>query len=321
MTAGSDLFTTADVLHRVLAHSAQNFLLNDVATRTDGLGVAGRLMRIDTRPGSPSTLVLPGGVPRRRSTEAAQVRQTRVALRRIRSNLRTYRLAFDPVWSTSLRAELAWYGERLGGWRDLLVLRDMLALHGPLLVDPVDLQPILDTVGRSITEATSRVAEAGGGERHARLVEQMQLLWDRPHFTHTGTRPAAELMPSLLHRAWLDVRGAGRTARKDATEHHLHKLRIRVKGLRHGCETVALVVGDPAKRTARAAESLQSRLGDLHDATVSIGWLHSLAEDRPELARPCEALVVVQQAAASVTRRGWKDDLKEIERRWRKWQG
>ncbi|MHB1711696.1 MAG: CHAD domain-containing protein [Acidimicrobiales bacterium] len=321
MTAELDFPTTEVVLHRVLAHSARNFLLNDAHPAGGGAGSFARLMRADARTGAPTSPILPGGEIRRRLTDTARVRQTRVALRRIRSNLRTFRLAFDPVWSTSLRAELAWYAECLGGWRDLQVLRDMLSLHGPLLVDPVDLQPILETLDQSITGAMARVAEARDGERHAGLVAQMQLLGDLPRFTRNGARPAAELMPSLLHRAWLDMRGAGRTAKKDATERNLHKLRIRLKGLRYGCETVALVAGDPAKRTAGAAEVLQRRLGGLHDATVSIGWLHALVDDRPELARPCEALILVQQAAVSVARRGWKDDLREIERRWRTWQG
>jgi CHAD domain-containing protein len=97
--------------------------------------------------------------------------------------------------------------------------------------------------------------------------------------------------------------------------------RIRLKDLRYGAETVALVEGGPARKTARAAERLQSKLGDLHDAVFSIAWLESLAAEQPDLADAAERLVVVQRAVAEETRKGWKRDLKEVERRWRRWQG
>jgi CHAD domain-containing protein len=306
MTGESTRPTTGMVLHQVLALSALNFLLNDEGT-----------IEAD----NPARIEVTTGGPRRRSTETERVHQSRVALRRIRSNLRTFRLVVDPAWSTSLRAELAWYGECLGELRDLFVLRDMLSINGPLLLDEGDLEPILDIVSQSISGAQTRVAEARGGDRHARLGEQMNLLWDSPQFTDKAEKPAGKLMPTLLHRSWRDVRGAGRTAKKQPTDQNLHKLRIRSKGLRYGCETVALLAGDPARRTTQATKVLQGKLGDLHDACASVEWLEALAEDHPELARSTEGLLVVQRATAAVTRRGWKKDLKEIERRWHKWQG
>ena len=89
----------------------------------------------------------------------------------------------------------------------------------------------------------------------------------------------------MLHRAWHDLRGAARTARKEPTDANLHKLRIRLKDLRYGCETVALVEGGPARKTARAAERLQSKLGDLHDACFSIDWFEELADEPPRPGR------------------------------------
>src|SRR5450759_2920476 len=168
MTTESTRPTTGMVLHQVLAHSALNFLLNDEGT-----------IEAD----NPASIVVTTGGPRRRSTETERVHQSRVALRRIRSNLRTFRLVVDPAWSTSLRAELAWYGECLGELRDLFVLRDMLSINGPLLLDEGDLEPILTIVSQSISGAQTRVAEARGGDSHARLAEQKHLLWDSPQFT------------------------------------------------------------------------------------------------------------------------------------------
>jgi CHAD domain-containing protein len=314
MTSEMNGPSSGAVLHQVLAHSAQNFLLND------GAGIDDRAVGAEDSVAANGVAVT-YSVPRRRLAETERVRQTRVAMRRIRSNLRTYRLVVDPAWSTSLRAELSWYSRCLGESRDLFVLRDMLAINGPLLLQDGELKPIVAIVDQSIAGARARVEAAQSGERHARLVEQMSLLLDGPQFTHKAERPANELLPTLLHRAWLDVRGAGRSAKKDATIPHLHKLRVRLKGLRYGCETVAVIAGDPAQRTARASEKLQGKLGDLLDTAHSIEWLQAVAESHPELAPSTESLLVVQRAAAAVTRRGWKDDLKEVERRWRKWQG
>ena len=53
----------------------------------------------------------------------------------------------------------------------------------------------------------------------------------------------------------------------------------------------------------------------------SIDWLLALAKIRPDLARPLHALVLVQQEEAAAARKGWKGELKEVERRWRRWQG
>jgi len=160
-----------------------------------------------------------------------------------------------------------------------------------------------------------------GGARRFQLTEQMMVLWNGPAFKPKASRPAEEVLPPMLHRAWHDLRGVSRTARKDPSEANLHKLRIRLKDLRYGCETVALVDGGPARKTAKAAERLQSKLGDLHDAWFSISWLEDLARTRPDLAEPIDQLVLVQHDAAASARKGWKRELKEVERRWRGWQG
>ncbi len=112
------------------------------------------------------------------------------------------------------------------------------------------------------------------------------VLWDGPDFKAKASRPAEDVLPVMLRRAWHDLRGAARRARKDGTEANLHTLRIRMKDLRYGCETVALIGDGPAHKTARAAERLQIKLGDLHDAIFSIAWFEDLADERPDLAEP-----------------------------------
>ena len=197
----------------------------------------------------------------------------------------------------------------------------MVNIAGLSVLEPEDVVRLDSVVNERITGALADISAERGGARRFKLTEQMMVLWDGPAFKDKASRQAREILPRMLHRAWHDLRGASRTARKDPTDENLHKVRIRMKDLRYGCNTVALVEGGPARKTAKAAERLQVKLGDLHDARYSIDWLHLLAAERPDLARPIADLVHLQQDAADAARKGWKRELKAVEREWRSWQG
>jgi CHAD domain-containing protein len=314
--------TAAMVVHRMLAMAARTFLLNDmVDDGTPKSAVDSLTMALGPRPlwGQSTARSLRG--TERRPDRLERVHQSRVAMRRIRSNLRTFRLLCDPTWGTSLRAELAWYGNCLGQARDLNIIRELITDKGPDVMAPEHVARLDELLTVKMADALKDIAAQRGGARRFQLTEQMMVLWDGPAFKPKAARPAREVLPQMLHRAWHDVRGASRTARQDPSDINLHKLRIRVKDLRYGCNTVALVEGGGARKTAKATEQLQVKLGDLHDAVFSIEWLRALALEHLDLAEPIRELVLTQQDVAAVARKGWKRDVKEIERRWRKWQG
>ena len=318
--------TVAMVLHRVLAGSARSFLLNDMGDelvddtkRCQTVGALNVLMR--PRPLWAQSAASELDDIQRGTTQTERIHESRVAMRRIRSNLRTFRLLLDPAWGTALRVELAWYGNRLGEARDLHIIEEMITVTGPRAIDPEQVVRLESVVTARMAASLARIGAERGGARRFQLTEQMMVLWDGPAFKAKAARPARDVLPLMLHRAWDDLRAASRTARKDPTDENLHKVRIRVKDLRYGCNTVALVEGGPARKTAKAAERLQIKLGDLHDARYSIEWLRALAAERPDLADPIDDLVSVQRDAAVRARKGWKRELKEIERRWRRWQG
>ncbi len=318
--------TAGMVLHRVLAMSARAFLLNDMADDlADGSGGTGSVdalsLSMGTRPlWAQSTKESLSGTERC-DDPTERIHQSRVAMRQIRSNLRTFRLLLDPGWGTVLRAELAWYGDELGRSRDLDLLAAVVSERGPEVLDPDEVARLLAIVDWQRGEVEARIAIERAGPRRVRLTEQMMVLWDGPQFKAKASKPAAEVLAPMLHRSWRDVRGAGRTAKKDPSAVNLHQLRIRLKDLRYGSETLALVEGGPAAKTAKSAKALQNKLGDLHDTVVAIAWLENLAGEQPELADAAERLVVVEQDVAAETRKGWKRALKEVDRRWRRWQG
>jgi CHAD domain-containing protein len=316
--------TAGMVLHRVLATSARTFLLNDLDTDPTGApepceSVDSTSFRTGPRPlWAQSTTTAPEQA-HRRGTETERIHQSRIAMRRIRSNLRTFRLVVDPSWGTSLRAELAWYGRCLGLSRDLHIIRDIVVGKGPGVIDPYDILHIESVLSSRLADVMADIAAIRGGARRFQLTEQMMVLWDGPDFKPKARRPAEDVLPPMLGRSWHDLRGAARAAGKDPSTANLHAVRIRSKNLRYGCETVALIDGGPARKTARAAERLQVKLGDLMDATSSIAWFEDLAHQRPDLSEPLGRLVRVQREAADRARKGWKGELKEIERRWRRW--
>jgi CHAD domain-containing protein len=318
--------TAGMVLHRVLAVAARTFLLNDLGNELDNEGertgtVDALHLSMGTRPLWAQSAVgsLKGSERRQDPTE--RIHQTRVAMRRIRANLRSFRLLLDPGWGTALRAELAWYGNELGRFRDLELLAAVVVDQGPEVLDATESARMLSVIDWRRDEVAGELANDRAGPRRFHLTEQMMVLWEGPAFKAKAARPATEILPVMLHRSWHDLRGAARKSRKDPTDVHLHQLRIRLKDLRYGAETVALVEGGPARKTAKSAERLQSKLGDLHDAVFSIAWLETLATDQPDLADAAERLAAVQRDRAAVARKGWKRDLKEVERRWRRWQG
>jgi CHAD domain-containing protein len=327
--ADDDFFpdpTAGMVLHRVLATAARTFLLND----RDGEPADDRVrtgtvdaLTIATGTGplwAQSAVGSPTGTERR-VDRTERIHQSRVSMRRIRSNLRTFRLLLDPAWGTALRAELAWYGTALGHSRDLDLLATLVDERGPEVLDRTEVARLGAVIGWRRQEVERELTTEQAGPRRSHLTEQMMVLWEGPAFKAKAAKPASEVLPGMLHRSWRDLRGAARTARRDPSDVHLHHLRIRLKDLRYGAETVALVEGGPARKTAKAAERLQSKLGGLHDVVFSIAWLEALAGEQPELADAAERLVAAQRDRAEEARTGWKKDLKEVERRWRRWQG
>ena len=89
----------------------------------------------------------------RRATQTERIHQSRVALRRIRSNVRTFRLLVDPAWGTSLRAELAWYGDRLGQARDLHIMREIITVKGPTVIDAEQVARLYEVVAARLADA------------------------------------------------------------------------------------------------------------------------------------------------------------------------
>jgi hypothetical protein len=62
---------------------------------------------------------------------------------------------------------------------------------------------------------------------------------------------------------------------------------------------------------------LQDRLGEVHDAQRAVLWLQQATEEHLGLATTAHTLALWQTEVAETRLKGWKKDLKELERRWR----
>ena len=251
------------------------------------------------------------------------VHQARVATRRIRSNLRTFRDLFEPEWTKSLRDRLRSLGQDLGAVRDTEVLSDRLR-------DRVD---HLSSEDRDIAKRMlSRLHERWDVARHAlqdtlRTDEYTKLLDDlvdaarEPALLPQADGPASEALPPLLQRPWNHVKKAVEELDDDPPDEALHEVRKRARHCRYAGETVTPVFGKPAKAFARAMKDLQDVLGEHQDAVVAEQWLRDLASESDGAETfVAGQLASVERAEIERTRAAWPEAWRKASRkRLRQW--
>jgi CHAD domain-containing protein len=248
------------------------------------------------------------------------VHQARVGLRRFRSHLRTFRRVLDPEWASALSAEAAWHADFLGSVRDLDVLRIRLT-EGALLQVPDQapaLAGVINALDRERLEALKVLAEVRGTARFeglvARLIEASKTVPTR----ESGEELADFLIPRMLQRTWRELRVASHKTRKEPSVENLHTVRIRAKRMRYACEAATPVLGADAKKTAKASESLQERLGEWHDAYAARDWLDATGKKHPDLAVIALRIGELELVSAELAVSSWKSEYREIKTSWKK---
>ena len=103
------------------------------------------------------------------------VHQARVATRRLRSDLRTFRAFLPGDWAADIRAELGWLAEALGGARDADVMLERLQAEVESL-DPRDAGPAAALLGRLVAgrdEAREHLMAVFDSERYGALLDRL----------------------------------------------------------------------------------------------------------------------------------------------------
>ncbi len=220
-----------------------------------------------------------------RSGEQEGVHQMRVAARRLRSALATYRPLLEPGSVELLREDLRWLGAALSEARDAQVLRDRLTglvadQPAELVLGPVRAR-IDDELRRRFREGRQRADEALGSSRYFRMLDALEQVVTDPPVVDEAQAAAKEAVPRLLRH---DLRRLRRRAARVAdaedpatTERALHEVRKAAKRLRYAAEGARPVLGKPAKRLAKRAEAIQELLGDHQDTVVARETLREIA--------------------------------------------
>ncbi len=254
--------------------------------------------------------------------DAEDVHQARVATRRMRSDLRTFRRALDPGWDESLRDELKWLGGLLGAVRDADVLLDRLRRRVADLPDDDHAagERLLDILRAEREAAREELLAGMRSDRYLDLVERLLAAARAVPVADDGADFELEL-GELVAKPWKKLRDAVHDLDDDPPDEDLHAVRIRAKRTRYAGEAVAPAVGKAAKRFASAVEAVQEVLGDHQDAVVAGEWLREhVPTDDGGAAFVAGQLVLVEAADAQTSRDAWPAAWKDAKHpRLRRW--
>ena len=221
------------------------------------------------------------------------VHQMRVGIRRLRTDLKTFRPLLDPLWAKGLRDELSWLADALGAARDAEVLRALLrrtAAADPLsaLDDAALARMDADLTARH-EDALADLDKALRGDRYRVLLDHLVAAAAAPKLIgKRAGRPAADLLPRLVAKPWRELAygsdGASGAGELDpsAPDEEWHSVRIRAKRARYATEAVAQALGGTAAPLAKAVAAVQGLLGDHQDAAVAAQTWLAIAHADPD---------------------------------------
>ena len=220
------------------------------------------------------------------------VHQTRVATRRLRSDLKTFSPVLDPVWVEHTRSELKWLGTVLGRVRDVDVLAERLTHDGATspLEDRGEHQ-LLSKLAGERRRCGEELQDALQSDRYLHMLDRLHggvwspPYWVSPQWQRNDTQElgpddlARDALPRLVRVHWQKLRRKVRKAGPRPTDAQLHRIRIGSKQVRYAAEAAAPAMGKPARRMAHRAADLQTVLGQHHDSVAAVKWLEQVPAD------------------------------------------
>jgi CHAD domain-containing protein len=217
--------------------------------------------------------------------EEVAVHQSRVAMRRLRSHVRTFRPLLVDGWADVAFGELAGLRRSLGPMRDVDVSSAWISAAGG------DLRPTVDVL---IADLAAERARIGSGVRllidHARYPSLLATVANgasAPGLSTSASASAESVLLPMARRAWrsLKRRADALTAATDAEA--FHDVRILVKRARYAID---LLDGAPTSDDRRLAlrevatqlAAMQSTLGGLQDGVLVRDRVFMAAARRPD---------------------------------------
>ncbi|MFD0277670.1 CHAD domain-containing protein [Kitasatospora sp. NPDC127111] len=223
-----------------------------------------------------------------RADEPDAVHRMRVASRRLRSALRTYRRLFAAGATDELVAELRWLGSALGRARDREVLGERLVARARELPEdcgPDRVAAELERWGRAeYRRVWPEVLAALDSPRRRALADGLAALLDDPPLRRRAGRAAGSELARVAARE--QRRTAERVRRAldggAGRDEALHDARKAAKRARYAGETAVPVAGRAAERYVERMKAVQDVLGEHQDAVVAAAALRGRADESGE---------------------------------------
>jgi CHAD domain-containing protein len=238
------------------------------------------------------------------------VHDFRVAVRRMRSVLKSTEALFDKDWLKSLREELRWIGGEFAAARDLDVLLARLGKEAGSEGAPV--VKLLETERR---RAWKRTRSALSGERYLKLLDRLTAAVEAP-----PVRRADLSLEAVARREFKKLRRAARKLGPKASPDQVHRVRILAKRARYAAELAEPVAGKRARRFVNAAKQFQDVVGSHQDAVVAADRIRAVVDRTKSMesafaaGRLVERTTALRRKARRKLPRAWK----RLERQGRK---
>jgi triphosphatase len=215
--------------------------------------------------------------------DSEDLHDMRVATRRIRAALSTYRDVL-PVRFVRFRDEFGWVADALGAVRDLDVQMVQLDewVAGSAEEDAGALEPLRKILETQRKEARERMLAALDSGRYERLVATFTAGLQRgPLKTSAASRqPVLGAAPDLILKRYRTVRQRGRRIRRDSSSSDYHRLRIACKRLRYTLEFLSDVYPKEIPPLVKRLVAVQDILGRHQDAFVAVRRLRSTVAEQ-----------------------------------------
>jgi CHAD domain-containing protein len=219
------------------------------------------------------------------------VRKLRIAARRLRSDLNTFRPLLDPVWARTLSQELGTLARGLGAARDREVTLQRLERDVEVLPAGAPREETLaylrTVLNADLAAARDGVVSALDAEGTAALIAAMQTAADNPRTTDEADRSCRAVLPPLVAAAYrklakrarhLHLDPPGTAVHADADE-NWHDTRILAKRARYAADACVPVFGEPSRNLALKLADITRCLGEHQDAAIAAAAAIDLARN------------------------------------------
>lgn len=195
------------------------------------------------------------------------VHKMRVAIRRTRTIVRTYREVLPGDKAERFTAELRWIARQLGHARDSDICTESFDQYGARLQleTTVGIESLASYIGARRAEAYEGLRAALSGERYTLLIDQLRDIAVSHAAVENQNSPPPAVADGLT-AATATVTEHGNRITKNSTAAELHSLRIKVKRLRYLLDFLATHNPLDSTQLAASTREIQELLGQHQDA-------------------------------------------------------